>query len=79
LAGVFGLAAPLSAAVVDVGDALSESFEFDLERGVFVLPTIAAAAEEPGWDLLGGGVGGLAVLLGRGGCGVHARTPKRDD
>src|SRR4051794_39872807 len=31
LAGVFGLAAPLGAAAVDVGDALSESFELDLE------------------------------------------------
>jgi hypothetical protein len=64
LAGVFGLAAPLGSAAIDVGDALSEPFEVELEVGVFGLPEIAATAEEPGLDLLGGGVSGFSILLG---------------
>jgi hypothetical protein len=71
LAGVFGLAAPLGSAAIDVGDALSGPFEFELEVGVFGLPEIAAAAEEPGLDLLRCGVGGLSIRLGRVSCGVH--------
>jgi hypothetical protein len=78
LAGDFGLATPLGATAIDVGDTLSDPFELDLEVGVFGLPEIAAAAEEPGLDLLGGGVGGFSVLLGRVGGGVHVRTPKED-
>jgi hypothetical protein len=63
LAGLFGLTAPLGTTAIDVGDALSDPFELELEVGVFGLPEIAAAAEEPGLDLLGGGVGGFSVLL----------------
>jgi hypothetical protein len=79
LSGVFGLATPLGAAGLHVGDALPEAFEFEFEVGVFALPEIAAAAEEPGLDLLGCGVGGFSILLRQVGGGVHVRTPKEEE
>jgi hypothetical protein len=41
LSDVFGLAAPPGAAAIHVGDALSDTFELELEVGVFRLPEIA--------------------------------------
>jgi hypothetical protein len=70
--GRFGLASPVGSTTANIGDALFESLALDLKLRVFLLPTVAAASEEPSLNLLGSGIDWLVVLLACLCCRVHA-------